>query len=67
MFVWPIDDQLSHLLNIVLGHLLWIGQDLGNVNGDADLVNLKVRVWRYDCSAGEINSLAGQIASKSSL
>ena len=51
MDVWTIDNQLSHEMYVCHGYPVWVREYLSNMDGNGHLVNLKVRVWRYDCSA----------------
>ena len=67
MCIYPIYDQLSHLLNVMRCHAHRVSENFGNQFRDADLINAKSRIRRDNCASREVDSFPGQISSESSL
>ena len=56
IILWPIDDQLPHLVKICRRHGFGERQLLGKDRRDTNFVWLDVHIWRDDRTSGMIDT-----------
>mmetsp|Transcript_13597 Transcript_13597/g.53664 ORF Transcript_13597/g.53664 Transcript_13597/m.53664 type:complete len:532 (-) Transcript_13597:120-1715(-) len=67
VLVHPVANALADHLDVVPGHNLRVGHHLRDVHRHPDLVDAQVGIGRDDRAAAEVDALAGEVSSKTTL